>query len=154
MRFRGHREHTYVETKVQIGDFIAIACHFIVNFAVLNPVWKLQVFFVEVFSVSRPPRSALAAGFRHIDCAECYGNHDLVGEVIAEWIVTRKGTREELFITNNVPLLPLLIRSYYVSKYVVLSLLSTFIKAIALTTYYYCNNSSTYPSFYCEPSSE
>ena len=84
----------------------------------------------------------------------CAVLHDLVGEAIAEWIVTRKGTREELFITNNVPLLPLLIRSYYVSKYVVLSLLSTFIKAIALTTYYYCNNSSTYPSFYCEPSSE
>lgn len=46
-------------------------------------------------------RSALAAGFRHIDCAECYGNHELVGEVIAEWIA-EGGRREELFITNKV----------------------------------------------------
>ena len=121
-----------METKVQIGDFIAIACHFIVNFAVLNPVWKLQVFFVEVFSVSRPPRSALAAGFRHIDCAECYGNHDLVGEVIAEWIAAGKGTREELFITNKVPLLPLLTRSCYV-----------YLRLITLNYYYYSNYITT-----------
>ncbi|MGC9316717.1 MAG: aldo/keto reductase [Armatimonadota bacterium] len=44
----------------------------------------------------RTIRSALEMGYRHIDTADMYGNHDIVGQAIADY------PRQELFVTSKV----------------------------------------------------
>ena len=46
-------------------------------------------------------RSALEAGFRHLDCAERYGNEEQVGEAIRERLLGRTVARDGLFITTK-----------------------------------------------------
>ncbi|MFW6321833.1 MAG: aldo/keto reductase, partial [Halohasta sp.] len=41
-------------------------------------------------------RTALEAGYRHVDCAEGYGNETAVGEALADY------DREELFVTSKI----------------------------------------------------
>lgn len=45
-------------------------------------------------------RAALAAGYRHIDCAACYKNQALVGEGLRDFLGS--GRRGELFITSKI----------------------------------------------------
>ena len=45
-------------------------------------------------------RAALAAGYRHIDCAAMYKNQALVGEGLREFLGS--GRRDELFITSKI----------------------------------------------------
>ena len=47
-------------------------------------------------------RAALEAGYRHFDCASCYGNEDKVGAGLREFMTS--GRRGELFITSKVRL--------------------------------------------------
>jgi len=49
----------------------------------------------------RAIRIALDTGFRHLDCAERYGNEEVVGEVIAEAIAAGVLNREDLFVTTK-----------------------------------------------------
>lgn len=44
---------------------------------------------------------ALETGFRHLDCAELYGNEDVVGEAIQAAIAAGTVRREELFVTTK-----------------------------------------------------
>jgi diketogulonate reductase-like aldo/keto reductase len=44
----------------------------------------------------------LEAGYRHIDTAYNYLNEDAIGEVLQQWIQSRKVKREELFIVTKV----------------------------------------------------
>ena len=46
-------------------------------------------------------KTAIAAGYRHIDCAYCYGNEPEVGRAIKAKIDDGTVTREELFITGK-----------------------------------------------------
>ncbi len=46
-------------------------------------------------------RDALAAGFRHFDCAERYRNEREVGEALKEGLSSGKVKREDLFITTK-----------------------------------------------------
>ena len=46
-------------------------------------------------------RTALEAGFRHLDCAERYRNEEQVGEAIQQAIQAGLLTREDLFITTK-----------------------------------------------------
>ncbi|CAO1444368.1 unnamed protein product [Diamesa hyperborea] len=46
---------------------------------------------------------ALAAGYRHIDCAPVYGNEKVIGKVFKEWIDSGRLTRDDLFITTKLP---------------------------------------------------
>lgn len=46
-------------------------------------------------------RGAIRAGYRLIDCASCYGNENLIGEVLSEEVGTT-APREELFIVSKV----------------------------------------------------
>lgn len=46
-------------------------------------------------------RSAVSAGYRHIDCAHCYNNEKEVGETLAELIASGVVRRDELFITSK-----------------------------------------------------
>lgn len=46
-------------------------------------------------------RDALAAGFRHFDCAERYRNEQEVGEALQAGLATARIAREDLFITTK-----------------------------------------------------
>jgi aldehyde reductase len=46
-------------------------------------------------------RTALEAGFRHLDCAERYHNEDSVGEAIRQAIQAGLLTRDDLFVTTK-----------------------------------------------------
>src|SRR4051812_21733168 len=46
-------------------------------------------------------REALAAGFRHFDCAERYLNEPEVGEALREGIVAAEIAREDIFVTTK-----------------------------------------------------
>ena len=50
--------------------------------------------------VAEAVRGALAAGYRHIDCAAVYGNERLIGEVLEETI-ERGLPRQELWVTSK-----------------------------------------------------
>jgi len=45
-------------------------------------------------------RSAIAEGYRHIDCASFYKNEETIGEGLSNFI--SEGHRDELFITSKV----------------------------------------------------
>ncbi len=47
-------------------------------------------------------KTAIEAGYRHIDCAYCYGNEVPVGRAIKDAIAEGKVKREELFIVSKV----------------------------------------------------
>lgn len=52
--------------------------------------------------VSRAVESAIDAGYRLFDCAEVYGNENLIGEVFEKAFSNGKARREDLFITSKV----------------------------------------------------
>lgn len=45
-------------------------------------------------------RSAIAEGYRHIDCASFYGNEEIIGEGMSEFV--HEGHRAELFVTSKI----------------------------------------------------
>ena len=47
-------------------------------------------------------REALAAGFRHFDCAERYGNEREVGNALREGLATAGIGREDIFVTTKI----------------------------------------------------
>jgi diketogulonate reductase-like aldo/keto reductase len=47
-------------------------------------------------------RSALDAGYRHIDTAVAYDNHKMLGDALAEIFNEGKYKREDIFITTKV----------------------------------------------------
>lgn len=47
---------------------------------------------------------ALAAGYRHLDCAPIYRNEHIVGRAVARAIADGLVTRGELFITSKLPM--------------------------------------------------
>jgi alcohol dehydrogenase (NADP+) len=49
----------------------------------------------------RATRDALAAGFRHFDCAERYQNEREVGEALQAGLAAEKIAREEIFVTTK-----------------------------------------------------
>lgn len=46
-------------------------------------------------------KTALDAGYRHIDCAACYGNESEVGATFAAVFAEGKIKREEVFVTSK-----------------------------------------------------
>lgn len=51
-------------------------------------------------------RTAIQAGYRHIDTALLYDNQEAVGKAIAQCIAAKEVTREELFVTSKVAFYP------------------------------------------------
>jgi len=47
--------------------------------------------------------AALEMGYRHIDCAHAYGNEQVIGRVLKQWLDSNKIKREDLFITTKLP---------------------------------------------------
>lgn len=62
------------------------------------PIIGFGTYMMKEDVVANAVKEAIAAGFRHIDCASAYGNEDYVGKGIAESGIDRK----ELFITSKV----------------------------------------------------
>ena len=52
--------------------------------------------------VSAAVAGAIRVGYRHFDCAACYGNEAQIGEVFAEAFSEGEVRREELFIVSKV----------------------------------------------------
>ena len=57
-------------------------------------------------------RTALEAGYRHIDTAYNYKNEDAIGEVVQELLKSGKVKREELFIVTKVTRLNIMLYSF------------------------------------------
>ncbi|XP_068210746.1 aldo-keto reductase family 1 member A1-like [Palaemon carinicauda] len=49
--------------------------------------------------------TALECGYRHIDAAYLYQNEGAIGEVLKEWLDSKRITREELFVTTKLPMI-------------------------------------------------
>ena len=45
---------------------------------------------------------ALESGYKHIDCAACYGNEAEIGEVFSEVFAAGTVSREDIFVTSKV----------------------------------------------------
>eukprot|EP00930_Biecheleria_cincta_P008299 TRINITY_DN109714_c0_g1_i1.p1 TRINITY_DN109714_c0_g1~~TRINITY_DN109714_c0_g1_i1.p1 ORF type:complete len:177 (+),score=26.42 TRINITY_DN109714_c0_g1_i1:84-614(+) len=52
--------------------------------------------------VGKAVRDALTAGFRMIDCAECYGNEKEIGAELQKYLQESKMCRSDLFVTSKV----------------------------------------------------
>jgi diketogulonate reductase-like aldo/keto reductase len=52
-------------------------------------------------AASRAIRTALEVGYRHLDCAELYGNEDVVGRAMQEAFAAGVLRREDLFVTTK-----------------------------------------------------
>lgn len=69
------------------------------------PAVGLGTFGSDRFSaqeVAAAVKEAIAAGYRHIDCASVYGNEELIGQSLKEVFDSGLLRREELFITSKV----------------------------------------------------
>ena len=56
---------------------------------------------VDAGTIARAVRSAIAMGYRHIDCAAVYGNEKEIGAVLREILASGLVAREELWITSK-----------------------------------------------------
>lgn len=52
--------------------------------------------------VASSVKEAVSVGFRFLDCASCYGNENMIGDVIKEILDSGEVTRDELFIDSKV----------------------------------------------------
>jgi alcohol dehydrogenase (NADP+) len=52
--------------------------------------------------VANGVKEAVSVGFRFLDCARCYGNEDLIGEVLQDIFDSKSVKREDLFIDSKV----------------------------------------------------
>ena len=52
--------------------------------------------------VQEAVRGAIKVGYRHFDCAACYGNEAQIGQVFTEAFAAGEVKREDLFIVSKV----------------------------------------------------
>ena len=57
---------------------------------------------VSAEEVSGAVNGAIRAGYRNVDCAACYGNEDMIGDVLKEVMDDGVVKRDELFIMTKV----------------------------------------------------
>jgi alcohol dehydrogenase (NADP+) len=65
------------------------------------PVLGFGTLIPDAAETRQATRTALDVGFRHIDCAERYGNEEHVGAAIREALQAGSATRGDLFITTK-----------------------------------------------------
>lgn len=65
------------------------------------PAVGFGTLFRDLSVTTQAIREALAAGFRHFDCAERYRNEEQVGEAFSEFLRSGQGRRDELFVTTK-----------------------------------------------------
>jgi len=66
------------------------------------PILGFGTFLSKPGEVGFAVKTAIATGYRHIDCAEVYGNQEEIGNALKEVFDEGKVKREEIFITSKV----------------------------------------------------
>ena len=78
----------------------AVPC-FTLNDGHKIPAIGCGTYLISVDEVSKMVETAIKVGYRHIDCAETYGNEEGVGRGIKKCIEEGIVRREELFVTSK-----------------------------------------------------
>ncbi|WP_017476221.1 aldo/keto reductase [Pseudomonas sp. PAMC 26793] len=65
------------------------------------PAVGFGTLFRDLMATAQAVTDAVDAGFRHFDCAECYGNEAQVGAALHDAVAAGKVRRDELFITTK-----------------------------------------------------
>jgi len=75
----------------------------VLNTGARMPVLGYGTFLAEPGQVEAALEAALLHGYRHIDCAECYGNHAEIGRVFNKIFSNPESgiKREDVFITSK-----------------------------------------------------
>jgi len=73
----------------------------VLNTGAHMPLLGLGTFLAKPGEVGQSVKTALNLGYRHIDCAEAYGNHKEIGQVFKEVFSEGKIKREDVFITSK-----------------------------------------------------
>ena len=68
----------------------------------LIPLIGLGTFKSEGAGMDESVHAALRAGYRHIDCAEHYGNEPAIGEALDSAWKAKIADRKEVFITSKI----------------------------------------------------
>jgi len=75
--------------------------HIVLNNGLHMPLLGLGTFMAKPGEVGQAVRAALQLGYRHIDCAEAYGNQKEIGQVLAEVFAEGKMSRKDVWITSK-----------------------------------------------------
>jgi diketogulonate reductase-like aldo/keto reductase len=75
--------------------------HIVLNNGLHMPLLGLGTFLSKPGEVGQAVRAALQLGYRHIDCAEAYGNQKEIGQVFAEVFAEGKISRKDVWITSK-----------------------------------------------------
>jgi alcohol dehydrogenase (NADP+) len=65
------------------------------------PVVGFGTLIADPVATTQATQTALGVGFRHLDCAERYGNEDAVGDAVREAFEAGTVAREDLFVTTK-----------------------------------------------------
>lgn len=85
-----HQINNFRDTTIPLNDGTGVM-----------PAAGFGTLIADANAVEQAVKSALEAGFRHIDCAELYRTEDAVGQVLQEVFQAGTVRREDLFITSK-----------------------------------------------------